>query len=562
MPDFYQEAISLLKQGRKDKLELQRLKVGLAGKHGLGRIPSDADILLHADSEDVEKLSLTSKPVRTIAGVAPIALMTKPARCPHGTCAYCPGGIGSPFGDVPQSYSGHEPATLRGKRNMYDAYLQVFNRLEQYAVMGHCMDKAEIIVMGGTFPSMPAEYQEEFIHNTFKALNDFGELFLASGNLDITKFRDFFELPCDIRSLERQKRIQAKLLAMKSLSPSTLEEEKARNETARVRCVGLTIETRPDCARLEHANSMLAQGCTRVELGIQSVYDDVLKKVNRGHTVKDTAESLQTLKDLGFKINAHYMPGLPLTDRQRDLEGLKQLFDSPDFRPDMLKIYPCMVAKGTGLYAEYLAGSFKPLSTDEAASLIAEWKPFVPAYCRIQRVQRDVPTKYWDAGVGLTNLRQYIHEKYKPKCRCIRCREPRGKFVDYNSVKILLQEYEASGGTEVFISAEDTKNYLIIGFCRLRMPCKLLRPEITTNTVLIRELHVYGTPAGIGDSLDSKPQQLQHKGFGRQLLQAAEKIAVEKFDRKKIVVISGVGVREYYRKLGYKNDGVYVSKYF
>ena len=554
MLDFCTEIIGILKENPKQKIALQHLKVELAKKHRLKKIPSDTEILLHADASDLPKLkSLVTKPVRTIAGVAPLAIMTKPSNCPHGRCTYCPGGLKSQFGDVPQSYTGHEPASLRGKRNNYDAYLQVFNRLEQYTVLGHSMDKIEVIVMGGTFPGTPKDYQTEFIRDAFQALNDFGEMFLADDGVNIEKFREFFELPGDFQDKERQQRIQQKLMQLKK--QNSLEYEKNLNEKARIRCVGLTIETKPDCAKLNHANTMLLQGCTRVELGIQSVYEDVIKKVHRGHTVKDTIESMQILKDVGFKINAHYMPGLPLTDRERDLDGLKLLFENPDFRPDMLKIYPCMVAKGTGLYAEFLTGKFKPLSTEEAALLIAEWKPFVPTYCRIQRVQRDVPTKYWNAGVGLTNLRQYIHEKFKPKCRCIRCREPRGRIVDYGSVKILTQEYEASKGTEVFISAEDVKNDLILGFCRLRIPGSCLRDEITERTALVRELHVYGTAVGIGEPAG----QIQHRGYGRQLLQTAEKIAIEKFDKNKIAVISGVGVREYYRKLGYRNDGPYVS---
>ncbi len=555
---FCQEIISILKQQPCEKEALLKLKSRLAKKHELQTIPSDVRILLNATTQDIPYLSsLTTKPVRTIAGVAPVAIMTKPSNCPHGRCTYCPGGIKSIFGDVPQSYTGHEPASMRGKRNKYDAYLQVFNRLEQYLVLGHAIDKVDIIIMGGTFPGTPTTYQEEFIHDTFQALNDFGEYFFTPEGLDINNFKTFFELPGNFQDPTRVERLQTKILLLKNNKKNTLEEEKLKNETAKVRCIGLTVETKPDCAKLTHANKMLLQGCTRVEVGIQSVYEDVIKKVHRGHTIADTKESLQILKDLGFKINAHYMPGLPLTDRARDLAGMKELFENPDYRPDMLKIYPCMVSKGTGLYAEYLMGTFKPITTEEAAALIAEWKPLVPTYCRIQRIQRDVPTKYWEDGVNITNLRQHIHEKYKPTCRCIRCREPREKTVDYNAVKILTQEYLANKGTEIFISAEDTKNDLILGFCRLRIPAQQLRPEITEKTALIRELHVYGQALPLGDTTHTSTQ---HKGFGKQLLNTAEKIACEQFGKNKIVVISGVGVREYYRKLGYVNDGPYVSK--
>ena len=556
--EFYEELISKLKEKSYDKIELLKLKSSLARKHKLKTLPKDVTILLNADQKDFPNLRvLMTKPVRTIAGVTPVAIMTKPTNCPHGRCTYCPGGINSAFGDVPQSYTGHEPACMRGKRNKYDAYLQIFNRLEQYVVLGHPVEKVDVIIMGGTFPGTLSEYQEEFINDTFKALNDFGDFFFNEKELNIERFKEFFELPGNFQDIERVQRVQEKTLELKKQKQTTLEEEKVRNETAHIRCIGLTIETKPDCGKLIHANKMLLQGCTRVELGIQSVYAEVIKEVNRGHTIADTIESLQILKDFGFKINAHYMPGLPLTNKEQDLAGMKELFENPDYRPDMLKIYPCMISKKTQLYAEYLAGKFKPLSTDKAAELISAWKPHIPTYCRIQRIQRDVPTKYWEDGVAITNLRQYIHEKYKPKCRCIKCREPRGRKVNYNKVKIITQEYEANKGVEVFISAEDTENDLILGFCRLRIPSQYLRSEITPQTALIRELHVYGQALNIGENAD---KQLQHKGFGKLLLNKAEQIAKEQFGKKKIVVISGVGVREYYRKLGFVNDGPYVSK--
>ena len=555
---FCQELISILKQRPCEKEELLRMKANLAKKYSLQSIPSDVNILLHANTSDIHEISsLTTKPVRTIAGVAPVAIMTKPSNCPHGRCTYCPGGINSVFGDVPQSYTGHEPASMRGKRNKYDAYLQIFNRLEQYVVLGHSIEKVDIIVMGGTFPGTPHTYQEEFIHDTFKALNDFGELFFTEESFDIKKFKEFFELPGNFQDSMRVERLQTKILTIKHAKTTTLLEEKNRNETAKVRCIGLTIETKPDCAKLKHAQRMLTQGCTRIEVGIQSVYEDVIKKVHRGHTIADTKESLQILKDLGFKINAHYMPGLPLTDRARDLAGMKELFENPDYRPDMLKIYPCMISKGTGLYAEYLMGTFKPMTTEEASSLIAEWKPLVPTYCRIQRIQRDVPTKYWEDGVNITNLRQHIHETHKPQCRCIRCREPRGRPIDYDAVKICIQEYEANKGKEVFISAEDTHHDFILGFCRLRIPFQCLAPEITEKTALIRELHVYGQALPLGNTTKTG---IQHKGYGKLLLQTAEHMAKEQYKKNKIVVISGVGVRNYYRKSEYANDGPYVSK--
>src|SRR3989344_1790376 len=537
--------------------KLNYLKRDVARKYHLKSIPTNIEILLSLPEDQVHayKQILLTKPTRTISGVSPVAVMTKPDRCPHGKCTFCPGGIGSPWGDVPQSYTGHEPATMRGIRNEYDSYLQVFNRLQQYVLLGQAMDKIEIIVMGGTFPATTKQYQEEFIYGCFKAMNDFSELFFdAEGNFDYLKFKRFFELPGDMYDKQREISIKEKLKNIKQQTQTTLEQEQVRNETAKVRCVALCIETKPDWGFLEHGNEMLRQGCTRVELGIQSVYDDVLHYVHRGHDSADSKKSIQILRDLGFKINFHYMPGLPLTDRERDLAGMNQLFMDPDYRPDMIKMYPCMVGPGTALYHQWKKGEFEPISTEEAAARIMEWKKIVPEYCRIQRVQRDVPTKYWEAGVDRTNLRQYTHQKYDVQCRCIRCREPKGNTIKWDKVDLHIHEYEASGGKEFFISAEDREHDVIIGFCRLRFPSQFLRPEITETSALIRELHVYGTATAIGDG-----GVVQHQGWGKKLMQKAEQIAKE-YGKNKMVVISGVGVREYYRKLGYKKEGQYMVK--
>jgi len=547
LQSYYQELYRSLPL---PKDELSKLKLQLCRKHDVKVVPTDIELFLNAPAS--LKKFLQSKPMRTRSGVSPIAIMTAPARCPHGRCTFCPGGIGSPWGDVPQSYTGHEPATMRAIRNEYDSYLQVFNRLEQFTVLGHVCAKAEVIVMGGTFPAMPKEYQDTFVKFAFKAMNDFSAHFFETGVFDEETFKTFFELPGDIKDTVRAERINSRLKGLRGVT--SLEAEHARNEHAAIRCVGLTIETKPDWAKLEHADQMLRLGCTRVELGIESVYDDVLKHTNRGHDMEDTLEAMRTLKDLGFKINAHYMPGLPLTDHARDIAGMRQLFNDPDLRPDMLKLYPCMVSPGTALEREFKEGRFTPLSTDDAASLIAEFKPFVPEYCRIMRVQRDVPTKYWTAGVGITNLRQRISEINKPVCRCIRCREPNGRAPDWSKAAIKVMEYEASGGCEFFIAMEDPSQDMLLGFCRLRFPSQCLRSEITPTTALIRELHVYGEAVSLHGQ-----GTIQHRGIGQRLLQEAESIA-RKHQKDKVIVISGVGVRGYYYKHGYARDGPYVSK--
>lgn len=556
MDGFYSEISKQLKAYDYTPKQFAKLKRSLCTKYKLDSIPTNINILLNVPEEEIPELKqkLLTKPTRTISGVSPVALMTKPTKCPHGKCIYCGGGIGSPWGDVPQSYTGHEPATMRGIRNNYDPYLMVFNRIEQYVILGHSFDKIEIIVMGGTFTATSLEYQEEFIYNIYKALNDFSVLFFENQEFNFLKFKHFFELPGDINDKERTKRIQKKLLKLKEERVTTLKQEQEANETANIRCVALCIETKPDWALLEQGSLMLEQGCTRVEIGVQSVYDKVLKYVNRGHTDADSRKSLQILRDLGFKVNIHYMPGLPLTGKEEDIKGMKELFSNPDYRPDMIKFYPCMVAPGTPLYQLYKKGQFTPITTQEAAERIVEIKKIIPEYCRIQRIQRDVPTKMWEAGVDRTNLRQYAHDKFAVKCRCIRCREPKGKVIDWEQVKIKVQEYQASGGTEFFISAEDVENDLLIGFCRLRFPSEFLREEITKDSALIRELHVYGTATAIGEE-----GAVQHRGWGKGLMEKAEEIAKE-HGKTKVVVISGVGVRKYYEKLGYKREGVYVVK--
>ncbi|MBI4151667.1 tRNA uridine(34) 5-carboxymethylaminomethyl modification radical SAM/GNAT enzyme Elp3 [Candidatus Woesearchaeota archaeon] len=554
--DFYDELLAELRQKHFPELALTKLKRSLALKHNLKTIPSNVDVLLHAPVGEISSLKkkLLTKPVRTISGVSPVAVMTAPSRCPHGKCTFCPGGLHSPWGDVPQSYTGHEPATLRGIRNDYDSYLQVMNRLEQYVLLGHAFDKVEIIVMGGTFPATETEYQDRFITGCFQAMNDFSELFMKS-EFDYVKFKEFFQLPGGVHDNRRLAAIREKLLAFKTRKKTTLEAEQAINETAAVRCVALCIETKPDWGFLEHGNEMLRQGCTRVELGIESVYDDVLKHVHRGHTAADSQRSIQILRDLGFKVNFHYMPGLPLTDRERDIAGMKLLFDDPAYRPDMIKFYPTMVAPGTALFHQWKAGEFIPIDTVEAAERLVEIKKIIPEYCRVQRIQRDVPTKYWEAGVGLTNFRQYIHEKYSVQCRCIRCREPMGKEIDWDKIRVVVQEYAASGGTEFFIAAEDQQTDTLVGFCRLRFPGQYLREEITPGSAIIRELHVYGTATAIGDE-----GLVQHHGIGRRLVENAEEIA-RRHGRTKMVVISGVGVRQYYQeKMGYTREGPYMIK--
>lgn len=528
--------------GNLSKDELSKLKTKLARKYKLSKIPSDAEVFLNTKSR------IVTKPMRTLSGVAPVALMTAPFPCPHGRCLYCPGGLKSAFGDVPQSYTGKEPSTMRGARNLYDPYLIVFNRLEQFVAIGHVPEKVELIIQGGTFPALPLDYQTDFITYALKGLNDFGEKFC--GHFD--DFLSFFELPGVLGSEERTKHIHERELAMKG--KSSLEVEQKRNESARIRCVALCVESRPDWCFEKHIDGMLKLGATRIEVGVQCLRDDVLDFVHRGHSVKDSIKATRLMRNSLLKVGYHMMPGLPGMSKERDIEDFKMLFSNPDFMPDAIKIYPTAVIKGTGLYDLWKSGKYSPLSAEDAADIIIEIKKFIPKWCRVMRIQRDIPSNVIEAGPNLSNLRQSI--EHKVKCRCIRCREPRDKPVDWSSVKLLREDYSASGGKEIFLSFEDVKNDLLLGFCRLRIVPESHRSEIPNNSAGIRELHVYGQAVPLGETGD-----VQHKGLGRQLVAEAERIAKEEFNCKKILVISGVGAREYYYKLGYKLDGVYVSKW-
>ncbi|MGV8141265.1 MAG: tRNA uridine(34) 5-carboxymethylaminomethyl modification radical SAM/GNAT enzyme Elp3 [Candidatus Woesearchaeota archaeon] len=567
--DFYSEIIDWIKYNMPDKLRLSKHKKDLCKKYGIKEIPTDINIYLNASPEDAKIIRsyLQTKPMRTGSGVTVIATMTKPINCPHGSCIYCPGGLGSEFGDVPKSYTGKEPSTMRGIRNQYDPYRIIFNRLEQYIVIGQNPDKVDQIIMGGTFTSFPKTYQEEYIYYSFKAYNDFSRLFYKNGELDIEYFKKFFELPGDVSDINRTERIKHKVMSLKNQNIRNLQEEQQANEYAAIRCIGITIETKPDWATVNEGLELLKLGVTRIELGVQTVYDEILRYVNRGHNIKDTTKAISDMRDLGFKLNFHMMPGLPDEDghkisKNKDIDNFKILFDNPNFRPDMLKIYPCMVMPGTLLKKSYEEGKFKPLTTEEAAEIIVESYKFIPEYCRIMRIQRDIPTYATISGVDKTNLRQYVDEL--AKAREIHSKDIRAREIGLQKIEgkpdLKVMEYEANKGKEYFISMELNEKRgsgsKILGFVRLRIPSKNLHPSITSTSALIRELHVYGQAVSIGKSDEDKTQ---HKGIGKVLMAKAEELAILQ-GKDKMIVISGVGVRGYYRKLGYVLEGPYMVK--
>lgn len=522
---FYTEIIDLILSKKiQTKDELHRAKVKLCKKYKLGKIPQNSEIIARLPddlSEDEEIVSiLRKKSMRTISGVAIIAAMTSPAVCPHGKCVPCPGG---PTTNTPQSYTGYEPATMRAILNNFDPFLQTKNRMNQLKSIGHSVDKIDFIIMGGTFTSRPPIYQEWFVKRCYDALNN--------------------------------------------KTSRTLEESMKNNEKAKSRCIGLTIETRPDWFRLQNADQALRFGATRVELGVQTVFDNILNIIERGHTVNDSIQATRIAKESGFKVCYHMMPGLPGSDEKLDIESFKTIFENSSFRPDMIKIYPTLTVKGTKLYDIWKGERYEPLGTKSATKLISKIKAFVPEWVRIQRIQRDIPLQQICAGVEKSNLRQLVFDemrKHGKKCRCIRCREIGIKSInekieiDLNKIGMERVYYNACGGKEVFISLVEKNSDSLIGYTRLREITNSHRPELCKNPcMIIRELKVVGRELSIGERTNDA---LQHKGFGKKLLDEAERICLEEFDKKHLFVLSGVGVKEYYRKLGFKDDGVYLSK--
>ncbi len=558
---------------------------------------------------NLEKL-LCKRPVRTLSGVAIITVLTKPFKCP-GRCIYCPSEAG-----MPKSYLSNEPAAARAKLNKFNPYGQVKMRLEALESNGHPTDKIELIIKGERWSAYTRIYREKFITRCFEACNKLNSKSEARN-------------PKQIRNPKHEIR--------------NLKIEQKKNETARHRIIGLTIETRPDMINEQEILHLRKIGCTRVELGVQTIYDDILKKCRRGHGVKEIIKATKTLKDAGFKVDYHLMPGLPGSSVQKDIKMFEEIFKNPDFMPDQIKIYPCAVIAGTELYNLWKRGKYKPLNDKQLIKMLIKVKSkIIPRFCRIARLIRDIPSQSIVAGNKITNLREYIKkemEKRGLECKCLRCREighienlnpesripkqpphsppppisrqvgERGELegVKIQIPKFFIEKYKASGGTEYFLSFENKKRETLYAFLRLRLPIimchsresgnpeninwiphqvrndkfvvslKHFIPELN-DAALVRELHTYGRLATLGTQKQKnrrtkKQNEIQHTGFGRLLMNKAEEI-VKNYNLcnlrgsahrrnpliKKIAVISGIGVREYYRKLGYKLEGSYMTK--
>jgi elongator complex protein 3 len=453
--------------------------------------------------------------VRTQSGVAVVAVLTKAYPCP-GKCIYCP-----TEKDMPKSYLSNEPAVMRAIYAKFDPYRQVQNRLRSLEINGHSTDKIELIVMGGTFSYLPKLYQKRFITRCFQAANEF----------------------------EKKASIIIRQTLEKNSPNKKLLREQEKNEKAKHRIVGLTLETRPDYIDTKEIKNFRQLGCTRVELGVQSIFDDILQINHRGHTVQETIQATQILKDAGFKINYHIMPGLLGSNLKRDFEMFETLFKKPEFQPDMLKIYPTVVLRDSALFYKWKKGEYQPLINSAFLKFILKVKnEIIPPYVRIARLVRDVPTSSIIAGPTISNLRQIIAPQ--SHCPCIRCREVKGGYIIKEKIIFDRIDYSASNGQEIFLQYVSPDKKRLFALLRLRIT--------SNNTATIREVHTYGKMTKINQQDKQSPQ---HIGLGKKLIFIAEKIAGKEFKIDKISVISGVGVRDYYRKLGYKLKDTYMVKY-
>ena len=458
------------------------------------------------DPELVRRLRV--KPTRTISGVAPVTVLTKPFPCP-GECIFCPA-----VEQMPKSYLPDEPGAMRAASHKFDPYAQTAGRVTAMAEIGHSVDKVELLILGGTWSCYPEAYQEWFVRRCLDALN--------------------------------------------GVEAPTLEEAQRLNESTQHRNVGLVVETRPDRITPEEVRRLRWLGATKVQLGIQSLDDDLLARNRRGHTVADTRRAMQLLRLAGFKIAVHWMPNLLGATPESDLEDFCRLWDDPALRPDELKIYPTALLPDTELYEHFQRGEYQPYDEETLVELLARCKTLIPPYCRVNRLMRDIPAPNIVAGVKKSNLRQIVQRHMTQRglvCRCIRCREVRGHAVEADALRLERLDYETDTTHECFLSTVTPEGRLA-GFLRLSLPRPRVEPPIAelSSCAVIREVHVYGPALELGTR---QKGTVQHTGLGTRLLDKARRIArQEGFNR--LAVIAAAGTRPYYRKRGFEQGELYV----
>ncbi|OGH58819.1 MAG: hypothetical protein A2725_03655 [Candidatus Magasanikbacteria bacterium RIFCSPHIGHO2_01_FULL_33_34] len=540
--------IEIIAKSPQTKAQFDSARRQVAGKLKMKQ-PSNPDLLKAYQkmlkNKRVKKdkrieLFLRKADIRTLSGIAIVTSLVKPYACP-GKCVYCPTET-----RMPKSYIASEPAAARALGLKFDPYVQMQKRIQMLEANGHPTEKIEYIIKGGTWNSYPLKYQYWFILESFRACNE-----LASKHLNIQTFKHTINQNSPLEELQK-----------------AVAKEQKKNEKAKYRIIGLTLETRPDAITPKTIFHMRQQGCTRIELGLQAPDDEILELVKRGHTVQQFRDAMLLLRQAGFKVDLHFMPDLPGTTPKHDVEMYASLFTDIGLCPDMVKIYPNTVIASAELYEWFKDGRYTPYGENELFEALIQMKLTTPRYCRISRLIRDIPSEEITAGNSITNLRESLKKEILKKgkdCVCLRCREISRQFKNLPAdakPQLFIDTYETIGGTEYFITFEDKDRIAVYAFLRLRIPTIKapkelyeLIPEIK-NTAFVRELHTYGQLLEIGKS-DKKASQ--HKGMGKKLLLEAEKIA-KKNKFKKISVISGVGVKGYYKKVGYSKKGSYMVK--
>ncbi|MBZ9578696.1 tRNA uridine(34) 5-carboxymethylaminomethyl modification radical SAM/GNAT enzyme Elp3, partial [Patescibacteria group bacterium] len=468
-------------------------------------------------SEILENL-LRKRKIRSLSGVVVVSVLTKPYPCP-GKCIYCPIEKG-----IPKSYLSGEPAVERAKRLRFDPYLQVQKRIESLKKQGHPVDKIELRIIGGSFSVYPKNYKIWFLINCFAAAN------------------------------KKEKALK------KKINWKILERQQKINEKVSQRIVGISIETRPDLINKKEILYLRRLGVTMVEIGVQTIFDDILEKCKRGHGKKETIEATKLLKDAGFKVLYQMMPNLPGSDLKRDLQCFKKIFEDENFRPDWSKIYPCLVCKGSELYRIWKKREYRPYSDKELTNLLIQIKKNLPYWVRVARLFRDIPSQKIEASCKISNLREVVRKEMQKRgltCKCIRCREIREKYDPREKVYLFREDYRASDGKEIFLSYENKKREKLYSFLRLRITKQKQHfLPVLKNIAIIREIQTYGQLVPIS----KRKEAVQHRGLGKTLIKTAEKIAKKEFGLNKIAAISGIGARNYWRKSGYKLRDTYMIK--
>jgi elongator complex protein 3 len=535
-----------------------------------------ADGLPAYDPAMIERLRM--KPVRTSSGVTPVTVLTKPFPCP-GECIFCPNDV-----RMPKSYLSDEPGAQRAEQNAFDPYLQTMTRLKAYYHTGHPTDKIEVIILGGTWSFYPETYQIWFIRRIFDALHDFGagvdqsaeiaallraasqfhpdnntsNVVLSGETLAQTYNQVVQRIYADEMRRSRDAEIAPRTPIDEYATWDDLEAAHRQNEDAPCRCVGLVIETRPDHLDDAEVERIRRLGCTKVQIGFQSLNDAVLRANKRGHTVEATRRAVRMLRRAGFKIHAHWMPNLYGATPESDLADYDRLFGDPDFRPDELKIYPCSLIESAELMRHYRDGLWRPYTHDELLDLLTACFLKTPEYCRLTRVIRDIPGTDIVDGNKTTNFRQLVEAELArrgERGRDIRAREVRFAPTDPDSLTLDETVYDTSSGREHFLQFIDSERR-IAGFLRLALPSSPPPDNLAddlADAAIIREVHVYGQAVEIGDRESGRAQ---HSGLGARLIERAAAIASES-GYSHLAVISAVGTRGYYRKRGFADGRLF-----